>query len=443
MEEKPAERRAAGRARRADVPRGGHAGWSPPAGRRSPVDILLEQDADRLPDLTPVRHARMAASPFSFLRGAAAVMAADLAVTPVTGITVQACGDAHLMNFGVYASPERTLLFDVNDFDETLPGPWEWDLKRLAASLVVAGRENGMSDDGCRTMVARAVAHYRERMRRFAAMGDTEVFYSRVSADEVLARIRRAEKRRWAKKSLRKAENRDSLQALGKLTERVGEEVRIVDDPPLLERVTDAELLSTQMDEYRRTVHGDVAVLLSRYRVLDAARKAVGVGSVGTRCYIVALRGRDATDALVLQIKEAGRSVLEPYVRKSVYRQQGRRVVAGQRLMQAASDVFLGWSTGPAGRHFYWRQLRDMKGSIAVSGMSATDLAFYGEVCAWTLALAHANTGDRMRIAGYAGSGDVLDRALADFAVAYAGQNANDYEEFTAAIAAGRVTIAQ
>lgn len=426
------ERYARGRALRREVPRGGHAGWDPPADRRGPAEVLAEQDADRLADLVPVRRERMAASPFAFLRGAAAVMAGDLAAAPSTGLLVQACGDAHLLNFGVYASPERTLLFDVNDFDETLPAPWEWDVKRLAASLAVAARENGLADGECRKIVVTAAGTYRSQLRVFAGMRDLDVFYARMRAEDLLAQIKESSSRKRGRRALRKAERRDNLQALDKLTTVVDGRLRIVDDPPLLEHTDLPDVASAPgvYRAYNRTLREDSAALLGRYRFIDAARKVVGVGSVGTRCYVVVLEGRDSGDPLVLQVKEAQRSVLEPYARRSVHANQGRRVVVGQRLMQAASDSFLGWTKGNDGRHYYWRQLRDMKGSADVTLMSARELAFYGGACAWALALAHANTGDRIQIAGYLGSGTVFDLAIADFAIAYAAQNDLDHKAF-------------
>jgi uncharacterized protein (DUF2252 family) len=435
MIETPRQRGAEGKQLRKETPRSSHAVWVPPPHRRDPVQILKDQERSRVPELIPVRHQRMAESPFTFLRGAAAVMAADLATTPATGITVQACGDAHLMNFGVYASPERDLLFDVNDFDETLPGPWEWDVKRLAASLVVAGQGNGFDDSACRRIVMDTVASYRNQMHGFAAMTNTGVFYSKMDASGILSAIESPSVRRQAKKKLKGVTKRTSLQAFNKLTSSAGGTVRIVDDPPLIEHVEMAEEVAREAyNAYRSTLPEDVGELLSRYTLLDAARKVVGVGSVGTRCYVAAFEGKDPSDVLMLQIKEAQRSVLEPFSRKSVYRNQGRRVVAGQRKMQAASDVFLGYCAGADGRDYYWRQLRDMKGSVDTTAMTAKVLGQYGAACAWTLAMAHANTGDRFQIAGYLGTSDTFDQAIADFALAYAQQNAADYARFTAAL---------
>jgi uncharacterized protein (DUF2252 family) len=432
----PAAGRDAGRALRKQVPRASQADWAPPRDRRDPVKILVGQEKDRVKELIPVRHQRMAESAFTFLRGAAAVMASDLATTPTTGITVQACGDAHLMNFGVYASPERDLLFDVNDFDETLPAPWEWDVKRLAASLVVAAQGNGFAIDDCRRIAEQAAASYRKQLRAFAGMTDQAVFYSRLNARTVLRTFNSAQQRRKTRKSFKADTQRTSLQAYDKLCETVDGKVTIVDDPPLITHSHVAGIADS-LRAYKATLHEDVELLLDRYTMLDYARKVVGVGSVGTRCYIGAFQGSSSRDVLMLQVKEAQRSVLEPYARKSVYRNQGRRVVAGQRKMQAASDVFLGFCAGPDGRDYYWRQLRDMKGSADIAAMTVAELGSYGAACAWTLALAHANTGDRFQIAGYLGSGKAFDGAIGQFALDYAEQNASDYAEFKQAIAKG------
>ncbi|MEU5883783.1 DUF2252 domain-containing protein [Spirillospora sp. NPDC047279] len=429
----PEERHARGRGLRGVVPRGSHAGWEPPEGRPGPLESLRAQEAGRLPELLPVRHERMAESPLAFLRGAAVVMAADLAGTPVTGLTAQACGDAHLMNFGLYASPERTLLFDVNDFDETLRAPWEWDVKRLAASLVVAAADNGVAAEDGRAVARAAVRSYREQMRAYAAMGDLQVFYSRIRAEDMVADIPMAKRRRQGERVLRKAAGRGSLQALGKLTEVVDGELRIIEDPPLIVHADPPPDLTTArslFDAYRLTLAADAAELLGGYHFVDAARKVVGVGSVGTRCHVVVLAGRDAGDPLVLQVKEAGRSVLEPYAAPCAFRHQGRRVVVGQRLMQSSSDPFLGWGSDDQGRDYYWRQLRDMKASVDVTRLDARAMTFYGAYCARSLALGHANTGDRIQIAGYLGSGEVFDEAVAEFAVAYARRNARDHALF-------------
>jgi uncharacterized protein (DUF2252 family) len=441
------QRRERGRDARRAVPRGGHADWTPAPDRPDPIDLLEAQDRDRIPDLIPIRYSRMMASPFAFMRGSAIVMAQDLASTLQTGIKAQLCGDAHLMNFGAYASPERALLFDLNDFDETLPGPWEWDVKRLAASLVVAGRDNGFDASDCRDAARASVASYRQRMAEFSEMGELEVWYSRVSEDEVrgLLTEARAGKKTAKKfsKNVRKARGRDSLQALSKLTRVTGGRRIIDDDPPLLVRIPEGDELRAQvyaiLESYKRTLQEDRRHLLDRFRFVDAARKVVGVGSVGTRAYVVLLEGRDQDDPLFLQVKEAGASVLEGHVASNTYEHHGHRVVAGQRLMQAASDIFLGWFRGTEGRDFYWRQLRDMKGSADVEGMTPYELVIYAGLCGWTLARAHARSGDRVQIAGYLGKSERFDRAIADFAKGYADQTERDHAALCAAVKSSRV----
>jgi uncharacterized protein (DUF2252 family) len=396
----------------------------------------------------PIRYSRMMASPFAFMRGSAIIMANDLASTPKTGIQAQLCGDAHLLNFGAYASPERALLFDLNDFDETLPGPWEWDIKRLAASFVVAGRDNGFDAADCREAAQASVASYRQRMAQFSEMGELEVWYSRVGAEEVSGLLSDAKKKTTKKlnKALRKARGHDSLQALSKLTRVVDGRRMINDDPPLLVRLPEGDDIRAQvyaiLESYKRTLQDDRRHLLDRYRFVDTARKVVGVGSVGTRAYVVLLEGRDEDDPLFLQVKEAGASVLENYVKSNTYEHHGHRVVAGQRLMQAASDIFLGWFRGTGGRDFYWRQLKDMKGSANVESMSPDELVLYGGLCGWTLARAHARSGDRAQIAGYLGKGERFDRAIAEFAQAYADQTERDHAALCAAVKSGRLPAA-
>ncbi len=430
-------------ARRA-APRGSHAEWAPASDRPDPVDLLEAQAKDRDPDLLPIRYSRMMASPFAFMRGSAIVMANDLANTPRTGIQAQLCGDAHLLNFGAYASPERALLFDVNDFDETLPGPWEWDVKRLAASFVVAGRDNGFDTADCRKAARASAASYRQRMAEFSQMGELEVWYSRVSEEEVRGLISDARKKTTKKmnKAVRKARGRDSLQALSKLTRVVDGRRKIIDDPPLLLRIPEGDEIRAQiyaiLESYKRTLQEDRRHLLERYRFVDVARKVVGVGSVGTRAYVVLLEGRGEDDPLFLQVKEAGVSVLEDQVGPSPYEHHGHRVVAGQRLMQAASDIFLGWFRGRAGRDYYWRQLRDMKGSAEVESMSPDELALYAMLCGWALARAHARSGDRVQIASYLGKSERFDGAIADFAEAYADQTERDHAELCAAVKSGK-----
>jgi uncharacterized protein (DUF2252 family) len=459
------ERRARGAAARTATPRSAHAGWAPAAGRRGPVDLLDEQDAGREPDLVPVRHGRMMVSPFTFYRGAATVMAEDLKDTPTAGLAVQLCGDAHLLNFGAFGSPERRLVFDVNDFDETLPGPFEYDVKRTAASFVVAGRDNGFTPAQSRDAARASVTAYREAMAGFAAQTTMDVWYASLDEDTIKGAVqnaatgqkggKRAKMARRAVKQVQrisaKARTRDSLQALSKLGERDGGQYRIASQPPVLIPVRElapalspeqlGEVVRQQYQAYRATLRPDVRHLLGEFEVVDFARKVVGVGSVGTRCFIVLLQGRDAGDLLFLQVKEATPSVLEAHLPRSRYRQHGQRVVQGQRLMQAASDIYLGWTRGvDATRHFYWRQLRDMKASAAVETMSPLGLAMYAQACGWTLARAHARSGDPVAIAAYLGRGDAFDRSVTDFAERYADQNERDYQEFTAAIGSGRLT---
>src|SRR5215217_4727246 len=441
------QRHERGRAARRLVPRGSHAQWAPAPDRPDPVDLLEAQARDRIQELLPIRYGRMMASPFAFLRGSAIVMAQDLAGTPKSGIQVQLCGDAHLLNFGAYASPERALLFDLNDFDETLPGPWEWDVKRLAASFVVAGRDNGFDTADCREAAQASVDSYRQRMAEFSEMGELEVWYSRLGEEDVreLFTEARAGKKTAKKfsKNVRKARGRDSLQALSKLTRVTGGRRIIDDDPPLLVRIPEEDEIRSQvyaiLESYKRTLQEDRRHLLERYHFVDTARKVVGVGSVGTRAFVVLLEGRDEDDPLFLQVKEAGASILESYVESGTYEHHGHRVVAGQRLMQAASDIFLGWFRGTAGRDFYWRQLKDMKGSANVETMSPDELVLYAGLCGWTLARAHARSGDRVQIAAYLGKSERFDGAIANFAAAYADQTERDHAALCAAVKSGRV----
>jgi uncharacterized protein (DUF2252 family) len=438
--------------------------------RPDPVGLLEQQDLDRESDLVPVRHGRMQVSPFTFYRGAAKIMAADLANTPTAGLDVQLCGDAHLSNFGVFASPERRLLFDLNDFDETLKGPFEYDVKRMAASFTIAGRNNGFSKADTRAATQRSVASYREAMAGFAEMRTMDIWYARLDEDDVMAAARiaasadaRSKKRKQAakkaeqklRKGVLKARTRDSLQALSKLGELVDGRFRIVSQPPVLVPLRDVNRLyglspddieqrvRDQFRAYRASLREDQRELLERFEVVDLARKVVGVGSVGTRAFIVLLQGRDQDDPLFLQVKEATASVLEDHLPRSRYRQHGKRVVCGQRMMQAASDIYLGWTTGADSRHFYWRQLRDMKASASVESMTPTGLDFYAGMCGWTLARAHARSGDPVAIAAYLGAADKFDRAITDFAKRYAKQNERDYAAFTEAIRSGRLEAVQ
>jgi len=456
-----AERVALGQAARAQAPRHQHAVFEPAADRPDPVSLLEQQAAARVPDLVKIRYGRMLASPLAFFRGAALPMAADLAGTPRTGLTAQLSGDAHLSNFGVFASPERRLVFDINDFDETLPGPWEWDVKRLAASLEVAARGNGIPGRPRRKIVIAAVARYRQAMRDFARRGDLAVWYAHAELDELQAEYQAildpAQRKLAASgRAGRRASDRSNLQEFSKLTHEVAGQPRINSDPPLL--VPLAELTQDQRDgarfesqltsflaRYRRTLEADRRFLLGRYEVADIARKVSGVGSVGMRCWIVLLLGADTKDPLFLQVKEADQSALSDYAGASEYPNQGQRVVSGQRLMQASSDIFLGWQrTGvdPAGQahDFYVRQLRDWKLSIDVESMPPHRLHVYAELCGWTLARAHARTGDRIAIGAYLGGGDGFDRAIGEFAAAYADQNERDYSALKAAVASGRIT---
>jgi uncharacterized protein (DUF2252 family) len=462
-----AQRLALGEEARDRTPLSSHRGWAPAADRPDPVALLQQQDATREPDLVPVRHGRMLVSPFTFYRGTAKIMAADLNDTPTAGLQVQLCGDAHLSNFGAFASPERRLLFSLNDFDETLPGPFEYDVKRMAASFTIAARNNGFTKGDTRAVTQGSVTAYREAMAGFAAMGTMDIWYAHLDEDELMQGVRsaaaessrtkkerkaakRAEK--TAEKTRQKAHTRDSLQALSKLAERVDGQYRIVSQPPIVVPMRDLHAthglspdqfeqgIREQFRAYRATLQDDRRQLLERFRFVDLARKVVGVGSVGTRAFIVLLQGRDEQDPLFLQVKEATASVLEDHLPRSRYKQHGERVVQGQRMMQAASDIYLGWTKGlDATRHFYWRQLRDMKGSAEVEAMAPLGLNFYAGVCGWTLARAHARSGDPVAIATYLGDDDQFDRSIADFAKRYADQNERDYQAFADAVRSGRL----
>ena len=436
-----AERRQLGRDRRKVAQRSSHAGWTAPPTRRDPISILDDQNRRRFPDLVPLRWGRMATSPFTFYRGAAAVMAADLAGTPITGLDVQACGDAHLQNFGLFASPERNLLFDVNDFDETLPGPWEWDVKRLAASVELACRDNGFTADDGQAATLQCVASYRQWMTILAEQSQLDVWYAKVDVDRIIPLLPEDQQKR-STKFVEKARRHTTLQALDKLTEVVDGHRRIIDDPPIVEHLpelTTYHAVHTVLDRYRGTLQEDKRLLLERFEVIDIARKVVGVGSVGTHCWIALCSAdREDDDPLFLQIKEANRSVLEPWIGASTYATHGERVVVGQRLMQAASDMFLGW-TKFRERTYYIRQLRDMKGTAAVATMDATMLGSYAAVCGMTLARAHARTGDPIAISAYLGDGDTFDKAIAAFSKDYADQTERDHAELRAAIDSGKI----
>jgi uncharacterized protein (DUF2252 family) len=451
-----AERAERGKAARAEIPRSSHAGWVPPSVRRDPVAILEEQALTRVPELVPIRHGRMLVSPFTFYRGAAAIMAADLAGTPRTGVAVQLCGDAHLSNFGAFAAPDRRLVFSVNDFDETLPGPFEWDVKRLVASFAVAGRDRGFEPKQRAAAILAAARAYREAMQAFAGMRTLDLWYARLDVEDLAERWAAAASPRQLKRferNVAKARAKDSLRAASRLTRVVDGRLCIVSDPPLIVPIEELlppdarsrleETVRHVLRSYRRTLPSDRRRLLERFRYADAARKVVGVGSVGTRAWIVLMLGADDADPLFLQLKEAEASVLEPFVGKSDFANHGQRVVEGQRLMQAASDVMLGWFRTPGvdgvERDFYIRQLWDGKGSALVELMEPDALTAYGEICGWTLAKAHARSGDASVIAGYLGSGDAFDRAMAPFAEDYADQNELDYAAFRRAVDNGRI----
>jgi uncharacterized protein (DUF2252 family) len=451
------ERVERGRQARTAVPRSVHGEWKPPPGRADVIEILERQAETRVPELVPIRYGRMMVSPAAFYRGAAAVMADDLASTPLTGLDAQLCGDAHMLNFGGFASPERTLVFDVNDFDETLRGSWELDLKRLVASVEVIARERGIEAPERRKMVRRAVREYRAAMRRFAKMGNLATWYARIDEETILAvlRAQQAHKQvRTVRKAGARARRKDSTRAFEKLTQTTDGVPRIKSDPPLIVPVhelypdTEADqveaLLQNLLEQYKSSLEGDRRRLLERFSYADLARKVVGVGSVGTRCWILLLIGRDHGDPLFLQVKEAQPSVLTPICGESPFPNQGQRVVEGQRMMQASSDIFLGWintadTPDEVERDFYLRQLWDWKVSIEPEEMEPEGMAIYARICAWTLARAHARSGDAIAIAAYAGSGEKLDRAMAKFAVAYADQNEADYRELLKAVRKKRV----
>jgi len=453
-----AERVARGKAARAEVPRSSHAIYEPSSQRPDPVTSLEQQARTRVPELVPIRYGRMLVSPFTFYRGAAKLMAHDLAATPRSGLNVQCCGDAHLSNFGVFASPERRLVFDINDFDETLPGPWEWDVKRLAVSMLIAARDNGYAAKDQERIVLDTVAQYRTAMREFGPMDNLAVWYARLEIEQLLkeratelqpAAVKRTEKQ------LAKARSRDSMSAFSKLTQVVDGQVRIVDQSPLIvpidvllggeERDAWLEELHGLMRLYRNTLEFDRRVLLEQFNLTDFARKVVGVGSVGTRAWIGLMLGRDGEDPLFLQMKEAEASVMEEFLVPSEFKNHGERVVTGQRLMQATSDIFVGWVHVDAGldgeaRDFYVRQLKDWKGSAEIDQMVPDGMAVYGRLCGWTLARAHARSGDRIAIASYLGNGDKFDRAILEFTHVYAEQNERDYKALADAVKAGRIT---
>ena len=454
----PRERAAAGKAARDRASRASHGEWTPSAKRKDPVKVLEDQAKSRVPELVPIRYGRMLASPFSFYRGAAAIMAMDLAETPQSGLRVQACGDAHLSNFGIFAAPDRSLVFDVNDFDETLPGPWEWDVKRLAASFEIAGRSRDFTPKETRAAVLRGVRAYREAMREFAAMGNLEVWYARVDVDTLLgdlSKVADPKQMKAARKSVAKAGKKNSFKAFERLARVVDGKPRIVSDPPLLVPVRElvsedqVEELEDRMAEvlasYRESLNGDRRHLFDSYRFVEMARKVVGVGSVGTRAWVVLMMGRDGQDPLFMQAKEADASVLEPYAGKSEFGNHGERVVEGQWLMQASSDILLGWlpalGMDDRDRDFYVRQLWDGKRSIEVEILPPKGLEIYARVCGWALARAHARSGDPIAIGAYLGKGESFDHAIADFSDRYADQNELDYGALADAAKSGRIKV--
>jgi uncharacterized protein (DUF2252 family) len=452
-----AERVARGKAARNEVPRASHAVFEPSAHRADPIKLLERQAKTRVPELVPIRYGRMLVSPFTFYRGAAMIMASDLAATPRSGLMVQCCGDAHLSNFGVFASPERRLVFDINDFDETLPGPWEWDLKRLAVSMLIAAQDGGFTAKDQERIVLDTVEGYRTAIRGFAGMKNLDVWYAHLDIESLLSELGPQLKPRMAKhtqKTLAKARTKDSMSAFSKLTAEVNGEARIVADPPLIVPIDDLaqgmerdemfDALHELLSDYRATLEHDRRVLLEQFRLTDFAHKVVGVGSVGTRAWIALLLGRDDQDPLFLQMKEAEASVLEEFFTPSEFHNHGERVVVGQRLMQATSDIFLGWLHVESGidgkaRDFYARQLKDWKGSAEIEQMIPKGMALYGRICGWTLARAHARSGDRVAIAAYLGNGRSFDHAIVEFSRSYADQNQRDYDALASAVESGRI----
>ena len=440
------ERMTAGKALRERVPRTSHAKWVPAADRPDPVTLLKESDRGRLSELLPIRYGRMRQSPFAFFRGAAALMAWDLAVTPATKIRVQACGDCHLLNFGGYGSPERRLVFDINDFDETLPAPWEWDVKRLAASVVLAGRQKGMKERRCGDAARAVVASYRTHMREYARMPYLEAWYSHIDVDIFIEKAKATRDKKYWEKVERAAKMQTAEYILPRITEVSKGKRRIIDHPPLVYHPRDMAAIDEHVralfHRYSLTLPEERRVILDRYHIVDIARKVVGVGSVGTRCAVALLMaGKD--DALVLQLKEALPSALEAYAGKSRYANHGERVVTGQRMLQAASDVVLGWTRDDDGHDYYFRQLRDMKMKFDLESMSKSEWLEYVQICGWTLARAHARTGDAARMGGYMGKNATFDDAIGEFAATYADQTERDHATLLKAIRAGQVRAAE
>jgi uncharacterized protein (DUF2252 family) len=435
------ERLAEGKDLRAVVPRERHAEWSPSPARRDPIDILQESNTGRVPHLVPIRYGRMLRSPFTFLRGSAGLMASDLATLPSTGLRVQACGDCHLMNFGMFATPERNLVFDMNDFDETLPAPWEWDVKRLAVSFAVAARDNGRPDDAARSAAVACVRAYREHLRDCSKRSPLDVWYEKLDMQTLIEQAPDARAKKIREEMAAKARKRIGEYLFPKIAAEVGGTYRLVEQPPILVHIDEPGIRERFLEgfaDYRQSLPDDRRVLLDRYRLEDFALKVVGIGSVGTACMVALLSSPDG-HPLLLQFKEARESVLAPYAGPSVYENQGQRIVVGQRLMQASSDIFLGWAHGRLGRHFFGRQLRDMKMSFPVAGLSSEQLERYASACGLTLARAHAKSGDAATISGYLGKSDKFDEAMGEFALTYADQTVRDHAALVAAVREGRV----
>jgi uncharacterized protein (DUF2252 family) len=435
------ERIQIGKSLRERLPRSSHAIWQPPAAGREPIEIIEASNQGRLQELIPIRYGRMLRSPFTFLRGSAALMAYDLATTPKTDIIVQACGDCHLLNFGFFGTPERNLVFDINDFDETLPAPWEWDLKRLVVSFVIAGRDSDLSDRESKAAAINCARSYREHLREYSRLSPLEVWYTRIGAEQAIEMAPDEKTRKLREQMMTKARERIIEHLYPKIVTQSGGRNRFVDQPPILYHVNEPDwetLVREGLEDYRQSLPEERRVLFDRYQLEDFALKVVGIGSVGTRCYIALLFSED-NHPLILQVKEARPSVLEPYTAKSQYENQGQRVVTGQRLMQSSSDIFLGWTRGRGGNDFYLRQLRDMKFSLPIEGVSAVQLQRYAEFCGWTLARAHAKSGDAATISGYLGKGDQFDLAMGEFAIAYADQTERDHAALVDAVKTGRV----
>ena len=435
------ERIQIGKSLRERLPRSSHAIWQPPAAGREPIEIIEASNRGRLQELIPIRYGRMLRSPFTFLRGSAALMAYDLATTPKTDIIVQACGDCHLLNFGFFGTPERNLVFDINDFDETLPAPWEWDLKRLVVSFVIAGRDSDLSDRESKAAAINCARSYREHLREYSRLSPLEVWYTRIGAEQAIEMAPDEKTRKLREQMMTKARERIIEHLYPKIVTQSGGRNRFVDQPPILYHVNEPDwetLVREGLEDYRQSLPEERRVLFDRYQLEDFALKVVGIGSVGTRCYIALFFSED-NHPLILQVKEACPSVLEPYTAKSQYENQGQRVVTGQRLMQSSSDIFLGWTRGRGGNDFYLRQLRDMKFSLPIEGVSAVQLQRYAEFCGWTLARAHAKSGDAATISGYLGKGDQFDLAMGEFAIAYADQTERDHAALVDAVKTGRV----